>query len=124
MRRNGTASAATCRPIGWWTGADVFAYLARHDLPIHPAYACTMASAYDRDRVRVGTIGGGAAPGAAGPGVGAALLSAADHRPSPGRRGRRQDGIVAVLDGESVGVALGCETGRAASIGPLRFAAP
>ncbi len=58
MRRNGTASAATCRPIGWWTGADVFGYLARHDLPIHPAYACTMAGAYDRDRVRVGTIGG------------------------------------------------------------------
>lgn len=58
MRRNGTASASTCRPIGWWSAADVFGYLARHDLPVHPAYACTMGGAYDRDRIRVGTIGG------------------------------------------------------------------
>lgn len=39
MQRWGTTTARTCGPIGWWTGLDVFAYLALHDLPIHPAYA-------------------------------------------------------------------------------------
>lgn len=58
MLRNGTASANTCRPIGWWTSEDVFAYLARHDLPVHPAYACSFAGTLDRGRIRVGTIGG------------------------------------------------------------------
>lgn len=58
VARNSTASAGSCRPIGRWTGADVFAYLARHDLPIHPAYACTFGGMLERDRVRVGALGG------------------------------------------------------------------
>lgn len=56
--RHGLVSRNTCRPIGHWSTVDVFAYLARHDLPVHPAYAMTMGGALDRARIRVGTIGG------------------------------------------------------------------
>lgn len=55
---HGVATERSCRPILRWTAADVFAYLARHDLPVHPAYACTFGGALDRGRVRVGPIGG------------------------------------------------------------------
>lgn len=54
----GLSTERTCAPIGRWTGADVFAYLYRHDLPVHPAYACTMGGMLDRVRVRVGALGG------------------------------------------------------------------
>lgn len=58
MRWHGEATLTTCRPIGWWSAEHVFGYLARYDLPIHPAYAMTMGGTLDRGRVRVGTIGG------------------------------------------------------------------
>lgn len=58
IARNGEASTNTCRPLAHWTGQDVFTYLAHHDLPIHPAYAMTYGGALNRDRVRVGTLGG------------------------------------------------------------------
>ena len=48
----------TCAPIGWWSLDDVYAYLARYDLPIHPVYACTWGGRYPRERLRVSTIGG------------------------------------------------------------------
>lgn len=54
----GLSSARTCAPIGRWSGAEVFAYLRLHDLPVHPAYACSMAGALDRIRLRVGAVGG------------------------------------------------------------------
>lgn len=47
-----------CAPIGGWSGIDVFAYLAHHELPVHPAYACTFGGTLERERVRVGQIGG------------------------------------------------------------------
>lgn len=55
---HGVATSRACRPILRWTAADVFAYLARHELPVHPAYACTFGGALDRGRVRVGALGG------------------------------------------------------------------
>lgn len=55
---HGVATEVSCRPILRWSGSDVFAYLMRYDLPIHPAYACTFAGTIDRARVRVGPIGG------------------------------------------------------------------
>lgn len=58
MRLHGRSTGTSCRPIGWWSHVDVFAYLAKHDLPIHPAYACLMGGALERHRIRVGTIGG------------------------------------------------------------------
>lgn len=58
MRGHGTTTDNTCAPIGWWTVRDVFAYLLLHDLPIHPAYACTHGGRFDRDHLRVATLGG------------------------------------------------------------------
>ncbi len=58
VARNGVASAGSCRPIARWSAIEVFAYASRHDLPIHPAYACTFGGTLDRGRVRVGALGG------------------------------------------------------------------
>lgn len=54
----GLSTERTCAPIGRWTSRDVFAYLRLHDLPIHPAYACTFGGVLDRGRVRVSSLGG------------------------------------------------------------------
>lgn len=58
MGRWGEAGPHACRPIGRWSAVDVFAYLSRHDLPIHPAYAMSIGGALDRRWLRVSTIGG------------------------------------------------------------------
>jgi phosphoadenosine phosphosulfate reductase len=55
--RWGVSSPNTCAPLARWTGVDVFAYLARFDLPVHPAYAMTFGGALERDRVRVSSLG-------------------------------------------------------------------
>lgn len=56
--RWGDAGPAAARPIGRWTAVDVFAYLTRHDLPIHPAYAMSHGGRLDRRWLRVASIGG------------------------------------------------------------------
>jgi len=58
MERRGQFSKNSCRPIGFWSGQDVFAYLHAFDLPIHPAYAMSFGGMLDRDRLRVSSIGG------------------------------------------------------------------
>lgn len=58
MNRLGVATERTCRPIGRWSTEEVFAYLYRHDLPVHPAYGYLMGGAYDRNRLRTAAIGG------------------------------------------------------------------
>lgn len=58
MRRWGEATELTCAPIGWWSAADVYAYLAEHGLPVHPAYAMSQGGLWDRDRIRVASLGG------------------------------------------------------------------
>lgn len=55
----GAASKGACRPIGWWTGVDVFAYLESRSLPVHPAYAMSIGGALDRRNLRVSSLGGG-----------------------------------------------------------------
>lgn len=57
MSRFGVQTDRTCAPIGWWTTAEVFAYLHLHELPIHPAYAMT-GGCWEREHIRVATIGG------------------------------------------------------------------
>jgi len=57
VRRNGVATTDSCRPLAWWSAADVWAHLAAHDLPIHPAYACSQGGAWPRDRIRVSGLG-------------------------------------------------------------------
>nr|DAI62767.1 MAG TPA: phosphoadenosine-phosphosulfate reductase [Caudoviricetes sp.] len=58
IARWGEAGPGACRPIGRWTAVDVFAYLKRHDLPVHPAYAMSCGGRYDRRWLRVSPIGG------------------------------------------------------------------
>lgn len=58
LGRWGDAGPGACRPIGRWTAVDVFAYLHRHDLPIHPAYAMSYGGRLDRRWLRVSPIGG------------------------------------------------------------------
>lgn len=58
MKRWGTSTANTCAPIGFWRAADVYAYLHKHDLPIHPAYACSVGGMLERARLRVAALGG------------------------------------------------------------------
>lgn len=63
VAKHGLISANTARPIGHWTAQHIWAYLERHQLPIHPAYAMNFAGSFDRNRLRVhslGTLGGGA----------------------------------------------------------------
>lgn len=57
-RHLGVATAVTCRPLLWWTTAEVFAYLAVNRLPVHPAYAMTGGGRWDRERLRVSSLGG------------------------------------------------------------------
>ncbi len=57
MRTWGVESPNTLAPIGWWSTADVFTYLATHDLPIHPAYAMLGGGRWDREQLRVDEIG-------------------------------------------------------------------
>lgn len=55
---HGVATANTCRPLLHWTAADIFACLAVLDLPVHPAYAMIGKGRWDREQIRVDTIGG------------------------------------------------------------------
>lgn len=49
----GTSTTRTCRPIGRWSATEVFAYLTRHNLPVHGAYAATYGGTLDRRWLRV-----------------------------------------------------------------------
>ena len=56
--RWGTTTAHTCAPLSRWTGQDIFAYLYKFGLPVHPAYACSFGGMIDRIRLRVSSLGG------------------------------------------------------------------
>lgn len=56
--RRGLNTHRTCSPIGRWLGRQVFAYLYMHGLPVHPAYAMSQGGLWDRERIRVASIGG------------------------------------------------------------------
>lgn len=53
IRHRGLVTPNTCRPIAYWSAVDVFAYLHREGLPVHPVYAMTVGGAYDRRWLRV-----------------------------------------------------------------------
>ena len=57
VRNLGTVGERTCVPLGYWRARDVWAYLTLHDLPIHPAYAMNEGGAWDRDWLRVSSLG-------------------------------------------------------------------
>jgi phosphoadenosine phosphosulfate reductase len=58
VAKHGLQTANTCAPIGRWDGMDVWAYLVTRDLPIHPAYACSLDGLLDHSRIRVASLGG------------------------------------------------------------------
>jgi len=55
--RWGFSTDRTCAPLAWWHDKDVFAYLAKHDLPVHPNYAMLGGGRWTRERLRVAEIG-------------------------------------------------------------------
>ena len=55
---HGISTHRVCRPILKWSANDVFGYLRRYDIPIHPAYAMTLGGQIQRARLRVASIGG------------------------------------------------------------------
>lgn len=58
LRHRGVSTARSCRPLGWWSVADVFGYLAANDLPVHPAYAMLGGGRWPRETLRVDELGG------------------------------------------------------------------
>lgn len=54
----GLALARSCAPLGRWRIEDVYAYLHREHLPIHPAYAMSFGGRLDRRSLRVVSLGG------------------------------------------------------------------
>jgi phosphoadenosine phosphosulfate reductase len=57
MKRWGLTTKNTCCPIGYWRNKDVFAYLKKYDLPVHPNYAMLGNGRYRRENIRVAEIG-------------------------------------------------------------------
>jgi phosphoadenosine phosphosulfate reductase len=55
---HGEETTNTVRPILRWTVADVMGYLALNRLPVHPAYACLGGGLYNREWLRVCSLGG------------------------------------------------------------------
>lgn len=58
MRKFGLSSQNTCAPLGWWTAADCFGYLAIHGLPVHAAYAMLGGGRWERHQIRVDELAG------------------------------------------------------------------
>lgn len=58
VARHGPSTVASCRPLAYWSTADVFGFLAARGLPVHPAYAMTGGGRWPRDRLRVSGLGG------------------------------------------------------------------
>jgi phosphoadenosine phosphosulfate reductase len=54
---HGPSTGRACRPIIRWRLENVFGYLAKHDLPVHPAYAMSLDGTLDRERLRVHDLG-------------------------------------------------------------------
>jgi phosphoadenosine phosphosulfate reductase len=55
---HGIESRHTLAPITLWSVADIFGYLAVHDLPVHPVYAMLGGGRWDRNHLRVCSLGG------------------------------------------------------------------
>lgn len=55
---HGISTERTCRPIIDWKQNDVFAYLAHFDLPVHPVYAMLGEGRWQREHIRVASLGG------------------------------------------------------------------
>jgi phosphoadenosine phosphosulfate reductase len=58
MQVFGTSTDQTCAPLGWWSNADVFGYLAALNLPVHPNYGMTGGGRWPREHIRVSELAG------------------------------------------------------------------
>jgi len=58
MLTYGHSTDKACAPLGWWSLADVFGYLAANGLPVHPAYAMLGGGRWRREDLRVDELGG------------------------------------------------------------------
>lgn len=58
VRHLGIDTGRSCRPLARWTCQDVFAWLATHQLPAHPAYAMLGGGRWPREQLRTHGIGG------------------------------------------------------------------
>ncbi len=56
--KHGVITQRFCRPLLHWSARDIFAWLAQHHLPVHPNYAMLGGGRWNRERIRVGSIGG------------------------------------------------------------------
>jgi phosphoadenosine phosphosulfate reductase len=54
----GISSPNTCAPLQNWRVTDVFGYLCKHDLPVHPVYAMLGEGRWERATLRVDVLGG------------------------------------------------------------------
>jgi phosphoadenosine phosphosulfate reductase len=57
MSRWGTSTERTCAPIGYWSTSDVYAYLYKYNLPVHPNYAMLGGGRWNREYIRTAEIG-------------------------------------------------------------------
>lgn len=58
LRHLGTNTPNSCRPLGWWTLADVYAYAASHRVPLHPVYGMLGGGRWNRKSLRVDALMG------------------------------------------------------------------
>lgn len=56
--KHGLTSKRACAPLGWWSVADVFGYLAVNQLPVHPVYGMLGGGRWQREHLRVSSLGG------------------------------------------------------------------
>ena len=58
MKRWGLSTDNSCTPLGWWTVADVFGFLAVRGLPVHPTYAMLGGGRWKREDLRIDALMG------------------------------------------------------------------
>lgn len=56
--KHGLTTKHACAPLGWWTVADIFGYLAVNQLPVHPVYGMFGGGRWQREHLRVSSLGG------------------------------------------------------------------
>ena len=54
----GIETIHSCRPLLWWTAADIFAALAFLGLPVHQNYGMLGGGRYNRQQIRTAPLGG------------------------------------------------------------------
>lgn len=59
LRKFGIEGCETAiSPLGWWSTADIFGYMAHYSLPVHPTYAMLGNGRWPREQLRVSPMGG------------------------------------------------------------------